>query len=96
MGTTRKFKYRIECRTNDTCGVNSNARGLHVYGADKLPKNLQEWCETVEKSELKGGVNEHAAHIRGYLLAIHSAKVIRQSDEKIMLDYKAAPFRVLA
>jgi hypothetical protein len=29
------------------------------------------------------------------LLAIHSAKLIRQSDEKVMADYKAAMFRAM-
>jgi len=88
MGTTRRFKYRIECKTNDT-------KAAMVIGVDKKPKSLQEWCETQERSELKGGVNEHVAHHRGFLLAIHSAKLIRQSDEKVMLDYKAPAFRVL-
>ena len=93
MGTTRRTTYRIECRTNDNAGVNSNIRGVHVYGMDKKPTSLREWCETQEKSELKGGVNHHAALGRGYLLAIHSAKVIRQKDETVVAEYKAAPFR---
>ena len=96
MGTSRRFKYRIECKTNDTAAVNSNIRGTMVIGVDKKPKSLQEWCEAQERSELKGGVNAHVAVARGFLLAIHSAKLIRQSDEKVLLDYKAAAFRVLA
>lgn len=95
MGTTRRCTYRIECRTNDNAGVNSHVRGLHVYGANKKPKDLKEWCETIEKSELKDGVNHHAALHRGFLLAISSAKVIRQSDEKVVLEYAAPAFRVL-
>lgn len=93
MGTTRRFKYRIECRTNDNACVNSNIRGVHVYGIDKKPVDLQKWCEELEKSEDDGGTNRHVSLSRGWLLAIHSAKVICQSDETIVEEYKAAPFR---
>ena len=96
MGTARAFKYRIECRSNDTKGgMNSNIRGLYVYGSNKNPKSLQEWCEGQEKSELAGGVNHHAALARGFLLSINGAKVIRQVDGEVIQEYKAAPFRLL-
>jgi hypothetical protein len=91
MGTTSRFKYRIECKTNDR-KVNQDC---YTFGTDKQPKSLQEWCESQEKSEMKGGANEHCAVHRGFLLAIHSAKLIRQSDEKVMADYKAAMFRAM-
>lgn len=93
MGTVSRTTYRIECRTNDNAGVNSMVRGLHVYGMNKKPKDLGKWCEDIEKSERKGGVNHHAALGRGFLLSIHSAKLIRQSDGEILSNYKAAPFR---
>lgn len=93
MGTTRRTTYRIECRTNDTAAVNSTMRGMMVIGVDKKPKDLQKWCEDQEASERQGKPNEHCAIARGFLLAIHSAKLIRQSDGEILADYKAAPFR---
>jgi hypothetical protein len=93
MGTTSKTTYRIECRTNDNGCVNGFIRGMHTYGMNKKPKDLKDWCEAVEKSELPGGPNQLAALRRGYLLSIFSAQVIRQSDETVVDEYKAAPFR---
>jgi hypothetical protein len=89
MGTTRRFKYRIECNTNDR----KVHQDCYTFGTNKIPKTLQEWCESQEKSEMKDGVNEHCAIARGFLLAIHSARLIRQSDGEIVAWYKAAPFR---
>lgn len=86
MGTTRKTTYRIECRTNDK---NSQM----VIGVDKKPKDLQKWCEDQEASERQGQPNARCAEVRGFLLAIHSARLIRQSDGEIVAWYKAAPFR---
>jgi hypothetical protein len=86
MGTTRRTTYRIECRTNDR-------NGQMVVGVDKKPKDMGKWCEDQEASERQGKPNEHCAIARGFLLAIHSARLIRQSDGEIVAWYKAAPFR---
>lgn len=94
MGTTRRTVYRIECQTND-CAIPSRYKGTMVVGIDKKPKDLRKWCEAMERSELPGQPNERAAQVRGWLLAIHSAKLIRQSTEEIIANYKAAPFRIL-
>ena len=85
MGTTRRTTYRIECRTNDKCSM--------VIGVNKKPKDLGKWCEDQEASERQGKPNEHCAIARGFLLSIHSARLIRQSDGETVADYKAAPFR---
>jgi len=92
MGTTRRTTYRIECRTND-CAIPARYSGTMIVGLDKKPKDLRKWCEAQEDSERAGKPNERAAQVRGWLLAIHSAKLIRQSDGEILADYKAAPFR---
>lgn len=92
MGTTRRTTYRIECKTND-CAIPSRYFGTMVIGVDKKPKDLRKWCEDQEKSELPGKPNEQCAKVRGWLLSIHEAKLIRQSDGEILDNYKAAPFR---
>ncbi len=95
MGTTHLCKYRIEYTSN---------AGPTQVGLDKLPppfkdagrvQGLRVWCEDQEKSEHSGGVNAHCAHARGFLIAIGSAKLIRQADSHVLAEYKAAPFRVL-
>lgn len=96
MGTTSRYTYRIECDTNDMGhGFFNGKRGMMIVGVSKKPKDLKEWCEVQEKSERAGMPNEHAAKARGFLLAISSARLIRQRDNIIVSDYKADMFRCM-
>lgn len=105
MGTTRAYKYRIEYESNDgkaQVGLDKlppsfdAVRGLPTKTRKGMvgTEALRQWCEDVERSERTGGVNEHCAKARGFLLAISKARLIRQSDNLILTEYTAPLFRV--
>jgi hypothetical protein len=89
MGSTRRYKYRIEIRKSNE---KPNFK-MTPWGADKLV-NLKDFCENYEKSEQIGGPNAHISKDRGWLLSISEAVMIRQSDNKVVEHYKAPMFRL--
>lgn len=97
MGKTRQCKYRVEQKVYYPSKEIGETGTLEhqQWGLDRLPKmQFVDYLRDVAESCKEGGVNEHIGKMLGFIPYPTAAKIVRQSDGKVMREWKAATFQV--
>lgn len=89
MGKVRTPKYRIETWVN--VGRHTPAGWDGPATLDALKRYV---CDA-NQSFMPGGVNERVSESAGAIVQIWMARIVRQSDGKVMTEWKAPPFSTL-
>ena len=84
MGRTVTPTHRLEM--SGTTGMAWEGRATQ--------KRLEEWIRSYAKSLEIGGVNQHVSEHFGYIPYPVWARIVRQSTNGIMAEWKAAAFQV--
>jgi hypothetical protein len=108
MGKIVTPAYRIEYRDNllamrkTASDGRSRIDGLPVLIASWRGKdygratvaNIEAWRQGMNKSFATGGTNEHLTKAYGIIPHIYFARIVRQSDDKVIAETKAPMFEV--
>lgn len=105
MGRTVKLKYRVEYTDNVLAMGKSTAdarprdigKSVHVQGYREPPtiEALEAWRVAMNKSFAAGGSNAHLSAAYHMIPHINWARVVRQSDGKVMAETVMPTFEVL-
>jgi hypothetical protein len=89
MGRSTTPKYRLETWVNAGRHTPSAWEGRPTEAA------LRDRVCSLNESFMPGGVNGHVSQAAGEIVQVWMARIVRQSDDRVVAEWKAPPFATM-
>ena len=96
MGRSTTPTFRVEYHDNPFAPVNLGLGTCMAWDTKGWGRptaaNLEKWRNKMNESFAAGGCNEHVSDARGYVVRISHARIVRQSNRDVVVEYAAPMF----